>query len=58
MKKKRVMFILALAVLLAFLFVGVAADLIAPWDPDAVDMANSRVQPVAKKAMNTEERLP
>ena len=45
MKKKRVMFILALAVLLAFLFVGVAADLIAPWDPDAVDMANSLAGP-------------
>lgn len=45
MKKKRVMFILALAVLLAFLFVGVAADLIAPWDPNAVDMANSLAGP-------------
>lgn len=45
MKKKRAMFILALAVLLAFLFVGVAADLIAPWDPNAVDMANSLAGP-------------
>ena len=45
MKRKQVVCYLALAVLGLFLLAGLAAPLIAPWDPNQVDMANSLAGP-------------
>lgn len=54
MKRKQVVCYLALAVLGLFLLAGLAAPLIAPWDPNQVDMANSLAGPSPEHWLGTD----
>lgn len=54
MRRKRLLFHLALGTLLLFLLVGIFAPVLAPWDPDTVDMANSLASPTWEHWLGTD----
>ncbi|MGI6090011.1 MAG: ABC transporter permease [Saccharofermentanales bacterium] len=51
---KKVLFYCALTILIAFIFIGIFADFIAPMDPDAINMANSLASPSAEHLLGTD----
>lgn len=54
MKRKNIIFYSSIFVLIVFLFIGIFADFLAPYDPNQVDMLNSLAEPSQEHWLGTD----